>query len=54
MTRHYMMHPYIGCIKLLLSMPGVDVNIRNGGNETAHDLAKNRSVKRLFKEHQEN
>ncbi|XP_057302661.1 uncharacterized protein LOC130636826 [Hydractinia symbiolongicarpus] len=39
---------HIECVKLLLFIPSINVNIRNDDGETAYDLAKNDSVKRLL------
>ncbi|XP_057304301.1 poly [ADP-ribose] polymerase tankyrase-2-like [Hydractinia symbiolongicarpus] len=41
----------IECVKLLLSIPHIDVNIRNIDNETAYDVARNDTIKRLLQEH---
>ncbi|XP_057299528.1 serine/threonine-protein phosphatase 6 regulatory ankyrin repeat subunit B-like [Hydractinia symbiolongicarpus] len=39
------------CVKLLLSIPHIDINIRNKWYQTAYDVARNNSIKRLLQEH---
>ncbi|XP_057299520.1 poly [ADP-ribose] polymerase tankyrase-like [Hydractinia symbiolongicarpus] len=41
----------IECVKLLLSIPAIDVNIRNNDNKTGYGVADNVLIKRLFKKH---
>ncbi|XP_057310711.1 uncharacterized protein LOC130648663 isoform X2 [Hydractinia symbiolongicarpus] len=42
------------CVKLLLSIPHIDVNIRNTWNKTAYDGTRNNTIKRLLQEHYRN
>lgn len=44
-------HGSIECEKLLLSALGVDGNIQNNWNKTAHDVARDDHVKQLFQVH---
>ncbi|XP_057304366.1 E3 ubiquitin-protein ligase Midline-1-like [Hydractinia symbiolongicarpus] len=45
---------HIECVKLLFSVPHIDVNIRNYRNETAYDVTRNDTIKRLLQEHRMN
>ncbi|XP_057306140.1 putative ankyrin repeat protein RBE_0319 [Hydractinia symbiolongicarpus] len=45
---------HIECVKLLLSVPHIDVNIRNNSGQTAYDVAENGTIKRLLQEHRMN
>ncbi|XP_057311481.1 E3 ubiquitin-protein ligase TRIM56-like [Hydractinia symbiolongicarpus] len=44
-------HDHIDCVKLLLSIPHIDVNIRNKQNQTAYDVTRDNTIKRLLQEH---
>ncbi|XP_057316746.1 serine/threonine-protein phosphatase 6 regulatory ankyrin repeat subunit B-like [Hydractinia symbiolongicarpus] len=45
---------YTECLKLLLSVPNIDVDIRNIYGQTAYDVACNGTIKRLLQEHRMN
>ncbi|XP_057306091.1 uncharacterized protein LOC130644475 [Hydractinia symbiolongicarpus] len=42
---------HIECVKLLLSVPHIDVNIRNNSGKNAYDVAEDDTIKRLLQEH---
>ncbi|XP_057315159.1 poly [ADP-ribose] polymerase tankyrase-2-like [Hydractinia symbiolongicarpus] len=43
---------HIQCVKLILAVPQINVNINNNNNETAYDVANNDTVKLLIDGHQ--